>query len=93
MEASYWLGMLEYRLGQGIFGSTREQINAPRLGVEVARCRTRRFNDFHEQMLRHRIGLNARTDLRERITASRTSAAVPVPDFILFVLCIETAAD
>jgi hypothetical protein len=45
-----------YRLAQSIFRFSREQIDPPRLGVEVAGCCARHFNNFHQQMLWHWIG-------------------------------------
>src|SRR4029079_15870271 len=40
--------LLQYRITESLLCFTGEQINTPRLGVEVARCGSRRFDDFHE---------------------------------------------
>src|SRR5450631_743665 len=43
------------RFAQGLLCFPHEQIDMPWLGIEVARCRARRFKDFHQQMPRHWI--------------------------------------
>src|SRR5262245_32782222 len=47
---------LQDRISQCSLGLAREQIHAPWLRVEVAGRGARRFEDFRQQMPRHRIG-------------------------------------
>src|SRR5215472_11724385 len=57
---------LQDRLAQRTLGLSCQNMDAPRLGIEVARRRTRGFEDLHQLMSWHRVGpecpdSNART--------------------------------